>query len=344
MTRYLHSGSTLLNLALTGKAECGWPLGRVVNLVGDRSTGKTLMAIEAATLFFRLPESYKPKVTFFEAEAAFDEEYAQSLGMPIEKVNFVREQTVESLYDQLEALIKEPDDGSHHLFVIDSLDALTTESELGKEIRKGSYNMSKQKLLNEIFRKLVKPLSDRNITLFLLSQVRMNIDPKSYQKFDRAGGKGLDHFASHIVWFKMVGTLKKSDAVDRPYGIEIECNVTKNKTSSPLRKVRFPLIFKYGIDEIDSLIRFLSSADCKKFERSIEQRGAYFYWPGDKKAKGMQRETLIKSIESDPSRYAELVAMTQAAWDWLEDKTQVTRAQKTTFIKEAYLIGGDPPT
>lgn len=335
-TPYLHTGSSLLNLALTGKIRSGYPLGRVINVIGDKSTGKTLLAIEAAHLFLNLPEQFKPRVSYFEAEAAFDLHYAAALGLQVDKINFIRKQTIEELYDELQAICKEPPDESHHFFCIDSLDALTTEKELEDDIRKGSFNMGKQKLLNRLFREFVSPLEERNVSLFILSQVRMNIDPRSFEKFQRSGGKGLDHFCSQILMMREVGKMKKKTTSDRPYGIEVEVNVKKNKSASPLRKAKFPIIFNYGIDEIHSLINFLLSKELPA-NLSLVQKGAFYSFPGTDKR--VRREDFIKAIEDTPELYTKLLDMTQAAWDYLEEDCNVERRAKSEYFQSEYAQG-----
>src|SRR6266700_660763 len=129
------SGCQILDLALGGV----WPLSRISNIVGDKSTGKTLIAIEACANFSRkFPEG---KIYYSESESAFDPSYAQALGMPIEKVRFGEDFfTVEDLFEDLEKVLKDLEKTpTPALYIIDSLDALSDRDELAREIDKGSY-------------------------------------------------------------------------------------------------------------------------------------------------------------------------------------------------------------
>ncbi len=274
---FIKSGCTLLDCVLGG----GYPLGRVVNIVGDRSSGKTLLAIEAFANFAnQYPDG---KMFYHEAEAAFDIDYAEALGMPVDAVTFIEDDTVEAFFTNLENIIKEfGNSETQVLYVLDSLDALTDEAEKERKINDGSYAMTKQKKMSEIFRRLIGDIKHTNICLFIISQVRDNIGVAFGEKFKRSGGKALDFYASQVLWLSETQKIKKTvKGIERPYGVNIKAKCKKNKISLPYRECEFPILFGYGIDDYTANINFLSKVkgsfdelgitDVKKIDKTAMQ-------------------------------------------------------------------------
>ena len=263
---FIPTGCINLDCVLGG----GWVLGRMSNLVGDKSTGKTLCAIEAAANFARrYPDG---KIFYREAEAAFDEDYAASLGLPIDRVDFGEDglgtqwETVEDIYEDLkeccDLCIKE---GVPGFYVIDSLDALSSRAELERAIDEGSYGMEKQKQLGQLFRRLVRKIKEARICLLVISQVREKIGISFGDKYRRSGGKALDFYASQVVYLSHMKTLKRTiKGAERAYGIRIKAKCTKNKISLPFRECEFSLRFGYGIDELPAAIEWLEQVKQSK--------------------------------------------------------------------------------
>lgn len=257
--RFIHSGCKLLDCVLGG----GWPLGRISNLVGDKSSGKTLLAMEACTNFsMQYPYG---KIYYMEAEAAFDQDYAAALGMPVDKVDFIEhdENTVEEFYEILEAIIKEHSESKQPgLFILDSLDALSDRAELDRKIDEGSYGTGKPKKLSELFRRLVSKVEKTNIHIMIVSQIRENIGVMAGAKYSRSGGKALDFYASQVLWLKEIKKHKKmSNKIERIVGIQIEANCKKNKIGLPYRECEFPIYLGYGVDDITAHLEFLVKTD-----------------------------------------------------------------------------------
>jgi recombination protein RecA len=331
MQETIHSGSTLLNLALSGEANGGWKLGRISNIVGDRSSGKTLLAIEAATLFINHPpKGLTPKVVYYEAEAAFDQQYAASLGMPVDAIDFRQGETVEHLFKELSVICEQANKQEGTLVILDSLDALTSEADIKKDFGKQDYDRKAAKL-SELFRKLVRPMEDANIHLMVISQVRENIGALPFSpKYKRSGGKALDFYCSHILWLAEAGKVKNSKT-DKVCGIKVEAKVTKNKVSNPYRNAGFPILFGYGVDNIDSLLTFLSDDKIDTELRIKKATGGYYLFDDQK----MRNAEMIEHIENTEGLYLQLVNMAQAAWDDLEDKTKINRRAKSDLMNSS---------
>ena len=250
------TGCTLLDCVLGG----GFVFGRISNIIGDNSTGKTLLAIEATANFIRkFPDSY---IVYAEAEAAFDEAYALSLGMPIDKVRFSEVFTVEDFYNDLKETCKKAKELEvPALYIVDSLDALSDVAEQEREFSDTTMGMSKAKKLSELFRRIVKEMKGSNVTLIVISQTRQNISPGFGVSYTVSGGSALRFYCTHRIYLAHIKTLKQTrNKIQRPIGIEIRAKCIKNKLDNPFRECDFPLIFGFGVDDVKANIEWLDSS------------------------------------------------------------------------------------
>ena len=327
---FLHSGSTMLNLALTGHPLKGWPIGRVSNIVGDKSSGKTLLAIEAASLFLsNPPQGVSPRVEYMEAEAAFDEEYAQKLGLDTSRVNFSRGiDTVEQMFDRMDNVIDSiKGTNQQALCIIDSLDGLSSKAEMERGMDEGTYGMEKQKKLGELFRKCIRRWEAANMHIMIVSQIRENINAMPFQpKYRRSGGKALDFYASHILWLAETGKIKTGDK-SLVIGISIKGKITKNKVSVPYREVQWPVYFMYGIDDITSVVDWLTSPECPK-EHKIKKAGGYCDWQGERATV----KQLVAIAEEDQAIYSALVRQARDGWLLREERALVRKPAKAGMV------------
>lgn len=253
--RKISSGSTMLDLVLGG----GWGVGRVVNIVGDRSSGKTLLAIEACANY--AIKGDVADIEYAEAEAAFDHAYAQTIGMP-EGVTFPPAQlrTVEDFYHDMEKYLEARKKRSTDmgLYVLDSLDALSDDAEMARDIEKGSYGAAKAKKMSETFRKLNPDIEATNTTLFIVSQIRDKMNVSFGETKTRSGGRALDFYASQILWLAEIGKIKKTvHGAERVIGVNVLCKTKKNKIAPPFRDCEIVIYFNYGVDDEESMINWL---------------------------------------------------------------------------------------
>lgn len=288
---FFSSGCTLLDCVLGN----GWPLGRVSNIVGDKSTGKTLLAIEACANFSATYGGEGGRIKYLEAESAFDKRFASVLGLPADIVDLIEDvDTVEGMYRHIIAAADECiEDGRPCLFVVDSLDSLSSDAEMGREIDTASFGGEKAKKMSELFRKAVRKIKRARMHLMVISQIRDKIGVTFGKKTSRSGGKALDFYASQVLYLAEVGKERKTvKGVQRPVAVNIKAKAEKNKVGMPFRECDFPILFGYGIDSVTASLNFLSTAkelDSLSFRVTKNSLKAF-----SAKVRAMQRKDRMK--------------------------------------------------
>lgn len=260
---FIPSGCKLLDLVLGG----GWAEGRVVNIIGDKSTGKTLLCIEASANFVK-KYGKAGRVYYREIEAAFDVDYAKALGLPVEHVEFTDRkhpiETVEDLFEDLDRVLENAERRKRAgamLYIVDSLDALSDRAEMARAMDKGSYGTNKAKDMSELFRRLVQRMERNNMTLIIVSQVRSKIGVTFGDRTTRSGGRALDFYGSQFIKLAHLGVLYQTrQGQRRAIGVSIRAKSTKNKIGLPFRECDFDLLFGYGIDDLDACLKWLDEA------------------------------------------------------------------------------------
>ena len=253
--RFIKSGCTRLDLVLGG----GYALGRVVNIVGDKAVGKTLLAIEAASNFIR--DYPKGRVWYCEAEAAFDESYAEALGMPVKRVKFRRFDTIEDVGEDLVKCIQWSKDhnGAPGLYIVDSLDALGDRKAKARAFGEQGWHLEKPKLMSELFKTFIQDLEESGICLIFISQVRDKIGVTFGDKHSRSGGKALDFYASQIMYLSHLNQVSRTiKGQKRVVGVRVKAKNKKNKVGLALRDCEFIIQFGYGIDNVRANLEWLT--------------------------------------------------------------------------------------
>jgi len=271
--QFVDSGSCLLNLVLGG----GYAVGRVVNICGDKAVGKTLLAVEACQQFSRIVKKIED-IRYIECEHAFNEIYGAQIGMPAGVTPVSDIQTVEALFKDLEwfcAARKGKDRPS--LYVIDSLDALSDEAEMKRDISQGSFGAAKAAQLSELFRRQIAIMSDANCTLLVVSQLRDKIGVMFGEKHSRSGGRALSFYASQEIWLaEMKKLTRQIKGETRVIGARVRVKCKKNKVGTPFRDADLTVWFSYGVDDEGSMIDYLQEhkvetgdVDLKEVNKSL---------------------------------------------------------------------------
>lgn len=264
---FFSTGCSALDAILGG----GFCLGRTSNVVGDKSAGKTLLAMEATANFCMTFDD--GVVRYAEAEAAFDKPYAGALGIPLDRIAFNATNqpmaTVEELYeDMVQFMDKYP--GVPKLYIIDSLDSVSTQEEMEGEFNKASFGGEKPKAIGQLFRRLIDRMQLERMHFMVVSQIRDVMNAKAFQQTKtRSGGKALDFYASWILWLTEIGKIKRTvGGIDRITGLDVKGQCRKNKVGLPWRTVEWPVLFGYGIDDMTASVHYL--IENKREKRLLE--------------------------------------------------------------------------
>ena len=262
---FLSTGCEILDCVLGG----GLVLGRITNIIGDKSTAKTALATEIlANLLLQYSNA---EAAYRESESAFDEEYVKALGIPVDQIDFGDPDnpmtTVEEWHDDILSFIDEVGDAPA-AYVLDSLDALAEEGELSRKITDSSFGGDRPKKIGLILKKITGKLKKQKsrVAVVIVSQVRDNIGVKYGDKQRRAGGKALDFYASQFLWLAHKGIVTKTrNNIKMPVGITILAKCKKNKIGFPFRQCEFDYRFGFGIDDVKANLDWLKSV--KKLKR-----------------------------------------------------------------------------
>jgi len=264
------TGSDLLDELVGGGESKGFPIGRIVNFVGDKSSGKTFLALEVIAAAKQLYKN-KLKWIYDDSESGFSFDTKRLYGfeiMPIDKNDRVKSDTVESAYCNVRKFFESLEDDEFGIYVIDSMDGLSSKQmklladeqyktfvSKKDEKEKGSYKMGKAKYLSDtFFPQLADVIENKNGLLIIISQVRTNIDPMSFEKYTRAGGKALDFYCHTVLWLANINKIKRKD---RAVGVTVKAKNNKSKTPRPYREGYLTIYFDYGLDNISTNIDFL---------------------------------------------------------------------------------------
>jgi len=330
----ISSGSDLLDCALGG----GFPLGKVINIIGDKSSGKTLLICEAIA---KAIKKYNKEIEVFyddtEAGFSFDTEEIWGFKMPVLVDDKDKDDCSETVEDLISSVKKrlQPFLNSKKpcVYIVDSLDGLTSESEIehaeAREAARekgtqqtGTYGTQKAKLLSEFFRLVKNDLKDSNCLLIVISQIRDKIGVKFGKKTTRSGGRALDFYCSQIIELAEVEKIENTvQGQKRKVGVRIRANVAKNKIAKPFRQAEFQILFDYGVDNIDGNLCFLFDliTETGKTKKRIEA-----LWD---KNTFTDRSELISYIEKHDQEEMLLNTVRQK-WNEIEDSFKPVRKRK----------------
>ena len=281
------TGSIALDIAL---GVGGFPRGRVVEIFGPESSGKTTLTLHA------IAECQKKGGTcaFIDAEHALDPIYAKKLGVDVKNLIVSQPDTGEQALEITDTLVRS---GGIDLIVIDSVAALVPKAEIEGDM--GDSHMGLQaRLMSQALRKLTGSISKTNCIIIFINQIRMKIGVMFGNPETTTGGNALKFYASVRVEIRRISTIKNKDEA---VGNQVRVKVVKNKVAPPFKIVEFDIMYNQGISRQSELIDL-----GVKFE-IVDKSGAWFSYKGEKIGQG--NENTKEFLKNHPEISSEIESM-----------------------------------
>ena len=279
----IQTGALTLDMALGG----GLPKGRVIEIYGPESSGKTTLALHAIAEIQR----QGGVAAFIDAEHALDPIYAGNLGVDIENLLISQPDTGEMGLEICDQLVRS---SAVDLIVVDSVAALTPRAEIEGEM--GDSHMGLQaRLMSQALRKITGNIGKSQCTVIFLNQLRLKIGVTYGNPETTTGGNALKFYASVRLDIRRIQTLKKGND---QFGIRVKVKVAKNKVAPPFRIAEFDIIFGEGISTLGCLLDIAESYDI------VVRKGAWYSFEGQNVGQG--RDNTIQKMKEDPE-FAEKV-------------------------------------
>ena len=278
------TGSIALNVAL---GVGGYPKGRIIEIFGQESSGKTTIALHA------IAEAQKAGgiAAFIDAEHAFDRFYAAALGVDVDNLLVSQPDNGEQALEIADQLIRS---SAMDIIVIDSVAALTPKKEIEGEM--GDSNVGLQaRLMSQALRKITSSVSKTGTVCIFINQLREKIGVFMGPAETTTGGNALKFYSSVRLEIRKGTSLKDGDTA---YGNETKVKVVKNKVAPPFRKCTFEIIFGEGISKLGEIV------DLGVEYNVIKKSGSWFSYGDSKLAQG--RDATKQVIKDNPELYEEL--------------------------------------
>ena len=280
------TGSLGLDLAL---GVGGLPRGRVVEIYGPESSGKTTLALHCVAEV----QKSGGVAAFIDAEHAMDPIYAKALGVNIDELLVSQPDSGEQALEICDALVRS---GAVDIVVIDSVAALVPQQEIDGDM--GASHVGLQaRLMSQALRKLTSTISKTNCIVIFLNQLREKVGVMYGNPEVTTGGRALKFYASVRIEIRKSESLKNGSEV---YGSKTKCKVVKNKVAPPLKVAEFSILFGKGISKASEIIELGVKLEV------IGKSGAWYYYDGERLAQGADNARI--AIENDPELAAEIEA------------------------------------
>ncbi len=288
----ISSGALTLDLALGG----GLPKGRVIEIYGPESSGKTTVALHAVAEV----QKQGGIAAYVDAEHALDPAYSAALGVDIENLLISQPDTGEAALEIVDQLVRS---AAVDIVVIDSVAALVPRAEIEGEM--GDAHVGLQaRLMSQALRKITGNIGKSGCTVIFINQLRMKIGVSYGNPETTTGGNALKYYASVRLDIRRIQTLKKGT---EEFGNRVKVKVAKNKVAPPFRIAEFDIIFGKGISTIGCLV------DLAEETGILTRKGAWYSYNGDNISQG--RDNAIKYMEEKPEFVVEVTKLVREKLD-----------------------------
>jgi recombination protein RecA len=298
LTEWISTGSSLLDLAISNRANGGLPVGRITEITGMEASGKSLIAAH----LLANTQKMGGLAVYIDTENAMNEEFLTAIGMDISKMLYIQLEAVEDIFEVIENIIlkvKESDKNRLVSIAVDSVAAATTKIEQAQDYDKEGWATSKAIVLSKGMRKITQLIGRERVCLVFTNQLREKLGVMFGDKYTTSGGKAIQFHASCRLRLKAAGQIKaKVNGKEQVIGIKTKAKVVKNRMGPPLREAEFNIYFESGIDDFGGWLQVLKDYNL------IKQGGSWYTYTDD--VSGKEIKFLSKDFEklvlSDPER------------------------------------------
>ena len=311
----VHTGSLSLDLAL---GIGGVPRGRIVEIFGPESSGKTTVALHIAAEV----QKAGGDAAFIDAEHALDPVYARALGVDVDNLLVSQPDCGEDALSICEHLVRS---GAVDVVVIDSVAALVPRQEIEGDMGAATVGMQ-ARLMSQAMRKLSAVIAKSQAVVIFINQLREKVGVLYGNPETTPGGRALKFYSSVRIDVRRTEQLKQGNEV---YGNHIRCKIVKNKVAPPFKMAEFDIIYGKGISRAGEILDFAIEFDI------VKKSGSWFSYNGERLGQG--KETIRKMVESDPVFMAELEEKIRA----LSAETDLLAAKEFELDDEDDLDGDD---
>ena len=249
VTDWISTGSTILDLAISNKPHGGFAAGRIAEINGLESSGKSLIGAHALVS----TQKKNGLAVYIDTESSVSSEFLQAIGINIDNMLYVHLETVEDVFDTIETIvtkIRESDKDKLVTILVDSLAAASTKVEMDADFDKDGWATAKAIIISKALRKITNLIARQRVCLIFTNQLRQKLGVMFGDPWTTSGGKALPFHASTRIRLKNMGQIK--DTKKNTIGIKIRAQVIKNRLGPPLRSAEFSLYFDKGIDDFGS--------------------------------------------------------------------------------------------
>ena len=264
---FVSTGSTILDLAIANKPNGGIAVGRITEINGLESSGKSLLGAHI------LAETQRRGgvAVYIDTETSVSTEFLKAIGVEVDSMLYLHLETVEDIFEAIEEIVvkvRESDKDRLVTILVDSLAGATTKVELEADFDKDGWATAKAIIISKAMRKITQMIGREKIALVFTNQLRQKLGVMFGDPWTTSGGKALPFHASTRIRLKNIGQIK--DAKKNTIGMKMRAQVIKNRLGPPMRHADFELYFETGIDDDGSWLHVM------KDHKLLKQGGAWY--------------------------------------------------------------------
>ena len=264
---FVSTGSTILDLAIANKPNGGIAVGRITEINGLESSGKSLLGAHI------LAETQRRGgvAVYIDTETSVSTEFLKAIGVEVDSMLYLHLETVEDIFESIEEIVvkvRESDKDRLVTILVDSLAGATTKVELEADFDKDGWATAKAIIISKAMRKITQMIGREKIALVFTNQLRQKLGVMFGDPWTTSGGKALPFHASTRIRLKNIGQIK--DAKKNTIGMKMRAQVIKNRLGPPMRHADFELYFETGIDDDGSWLHVM------KDHKLLKQGGAWY--------------------------------------------------------------------